>query len=193
MPEHNSKSDPYIELSDGSRFYMEHPETYVWNPEAIAHSLSNQCRYTGHCRHFYSVAEHSVLVSLLAEELGQGNPFEALMHDAHESVISDLASPWKPLIPAFKKAEIVCETALRNFYGLPAELSADVKRLDWLALFVEAYYLMPGKGEGWMDPLGLRPDALRLIQRGHWKLAGLEPGQAKTAFLRRYSELRQKK
>lgn len=189
MPE--GKTDGYIELHSGARYY---PSAEVVNVDVndIAHALGNQCRYTGHCRHFYSVAEHSVLCSLLAEELKLCSPFEALMHDAHEALICDLAAPIKPYVPDYKALEKRASTALREAYGLSTETSEGCNQIDYIALFLEAYFLMHSKAEGWYDPHGLRIKALKLINSG-WKLAGLEPVQAKNAFLRRYKELMKEK
>lgn len=181
-------TDRYIELYSGTRWYPE-GGTHKWNVEDIAHSLGNQCRYTGHCRHFYSVAEHSVLCSLLAEEVGYCDPFEALMHDAHESMVGDRASPMKAYTPDFTRFEKVAESDMRAAYGLPADITQGCKRIDYLALFIEAYFLMKSKGEGWVDTLECRVEALKLIRRGGWRVTGLDPAQAKNAFLLRFNEL----
>jgi len=60
----------------------------------IARSLSRLCRFSGHTRHFYSVAQHSLLVS----EKMPGGPSEklaALLHDGAEAYVCDLPTPLK--------------------------------------------------------------------------------------------------
>lgn len=183
------KIEGYIELASGARYPFDQGESFAWNIEDIAHSLGNQCRYTGHCRHFYSVAEHSVLCSLLAEELGLCDPFEALMHDAHESVVGDRASPLKPYTPDYSAIEDVAERDLRARFGLPERITEGCKKVDYIALFIEAYFLIKSKGEGWVDRLNVRVDALKLVKRDGWRVTGMDPVQAKNAFLRRYKEL----
>ncbi len=58
----------------------------------IGHALAMKCRFNGHCRKFYSVAEHSVRLSRLVD---QRFAFEALMHDAAEAYLPDVPTPIK--------------------------------------------------------------------------------------------------
>src|SRR6266496_1501995 len=60
--------------------------------EDIAHALSNQCRFSGHCKQFYSVAEHSCRVSDLCSYEHQ---LGGLLHDGTEAYLSDIARPIK--------------------------------------------------------------------------------------------------
>jgi hypothetical protein len=57
----------------------------------IARALAKRCRFGGHCRVFYSVAQHSVIVSELVEQRGGDveDVFAALMHDASEAYLGD--------------------------------------------------------------------------------------------------------
>ena len=110
------------------------------------------------------------------------------MHDAHESVISDMAAPWKPFMADYRAHEQTWAWDLRAKYGLPSENTEGCKRIDYLALFVEAQYLMKSKGLDWVDPLGVRVDALRLVREG-WRITGIEPARAKNMFLKRFYDL----
>lgn len=60
--------------------------------EDIAHALALKCRFTGHCKRFYSIAEHSVRVSWLVRPEVQ---LAALLHDAAEAYLPDFARPLK--------------------------------------------------------------------------------------------------
>ncbi|MEM4379972.1 MAG: hypothetical protein QXL01_04720, partial [Thermoplasmatales archaeon] len=85
--------EPWIETYSGKKFdYLAQSELDI---EDIAHALSNLCRFNGHTRVFYSVAEHSVNVSsMVPPEL----KIAALLHDAAEAYIGDVPSPLKQLI-----------------------------------------------------------------------------------------------
>lgn len=65
--------------------------------EDIAHSLSQQCRFTGHTSRFYSIAEHCILVYFLLSAQGQSVRvcLGGLIHDAAEAYFGDMAGPSK--------------------------------------------------------------------------------------------------
>jgi len=93
----------------------------------IAHSLAYMCRYVGHVSRFYSVAEHSVIVSHLVQpELA----LYGLLHDASEAYISDIAKGWKPLIKGYKKLEISVMKKVAKRFNLPWPPPIDIKRAD---------------------------------------------------------------
>lgn len=88
----------------GERFWPLDPHPWDFHLGDIAHHLSMTCRYGGAVQRFYSVAEHSVLVSLFVPpEYAK----EALLHDASEAYVGDLIRPLKhqPEMKAFREAE----------------------------------------------------------------------------------------
>ena len=112
---HWDQSGRWIELHSGEAFcFQDHPTIWAKYIELadIAHALSNICRFTGHCREFYSVAQHSAVCALLAAEVvawGVAPVLTAigsdrsvlelqrwmLLHDAHEAYVGDISSPLK--------------------------------------------------------------------------------------------------
>lgn len=145
-------TDRYIQTCRGGTFNLENP-----NPEDIvlsdvAHALSHICRYTGHCSVFYSVAQHSVLCSRLAAERGHGEDIqrEALLHDATEAYVGDVASPLKALLPDYVEVEARVRRALASRFSLCREVPKAVKELDQALLMWEAPRLLgPLVGDGW--------------------------------------------
>ena len=182
------KNEPhlYIETFKGKKFFMEDPQFDI---EEIAHALSMQCRYTGHTDRFYSVAEHSVLVATIMNTLGKGSPFEGLMHDASEAYLSDIASPWKALLPDYKKIEAKIEVPMRKYYGLPLTITQECKYADWVALFAEAHVMIPSGGAEWIMPdPQMREDAKKFYNYQF----GWDHKRAEREFLDAYSRLNQR-
>ena len=76
----------------GKKFYPFDPKTEDIDIKDIAHSLSLTCRYNGHGKYLYSVAEHCIrMVDIVSEN----NKLWALLHDAAETYIGDICKPIK--------------------------------------------------------------------------------------------------
>jgi uncharacterized protein len=86
--------------------------------EDIAHALSMQCRFIGHVRQFYSVAEHSVRVSW---NVPHEHALWGLLHDASEAYATDLIRPIKraPGFEAYIEMENRIERVIAGVFGLP--------------------------------------------------------------------------
>ncbi|AMR77623.1 YfbR-like 5'-deoxynucleotidase [Cupriavidus nantongensis] len=167
---------PTILLSTGRYFDFTNPGPLT--AEEVAHALSKLCRFTGHCREFYSVAQHSVVVSrLVPKHLRK----QALFHDAVESVVGDMVSPLKRLFPEYKALEKRCEAAILAGFDLPSELDPAVKYADRVALRTEQRDLMNKDGGLWTSLDGIEPVRMRIFP--------LPPAAAEIMFLDTYRDL----
>lgn len=86
----------------GKKFYPLDPHADEICIEDIAHALSMICRYNGHSRKFYSVAEHCTIMSL---DGFPGDPRWRLMHDATEAYICDVIRPLKSSLMGYDHIE----------------------------------------------------------------------------------------
>jgi hypothetical protein len=169
---------PTILLHSGNSFDLLAPEASTFTIEDIAHGLSNVCRFAGQCTRFYSVAQHSMLVS---RHVPPEHAYAGLMHDAAEALIGDVSKPLKGILPDYRALERRIEAAVFARFNVPNPLPAEVKRMDVVMLATEQHALMPDR-EG------------RSFAGGHAALdievPPMGPRKAKALFLRRYADLR---
>lgn len=178
----------WIQTYMGKKFYPFDPKILDICIEDIAHSLSLICRFNGHCTEFYSVAQHSCLVSGLAAEEAKHWGLLAeldaartgLMHDAAEAYLGDIVTPIK------SDEDKSRETALNNmivlsFGWMTSKMLNDiVNKADALALSYEKVVLMkhfiPWPGVVNCDQMSV-------------KIFPMSPKEAEKAFLERFNIL----
>jgi hypothetical protein len=123
----------WMQTATGRQFWPMDPRPHEVFIEDIAHALSMICRFGGHCRRFYSVAEHSVLIARAA---ASEHKRWALLHDASEAYIGDQIRPLKKHLAAYREAEQKIMRAICVRFGLHLDQPASVKALD-LALLMD--------------------------------------------------------
>jgi 5'-deoxynucleotidase YfbR-like HD superfamily hydrolase len=179
-----SDRGPWIQTYTGRAFYIKDPSPEDIDIEDIGHALSNLCRFTGHARRFYSVAEHSVLVALHVADRGLPLPaqFAALMHDATEAYLGDVSRPLKHAIAGYKEMEAAVERAVAERFAIDfGRWHEAIKEADNAVLLAERIELMerPSKAWLWSDGLKQSGQAVR----------AMTPDQAKHLFMMHFREL----
>lgn len=167
----------HILTYSGKKFYPTNPSPGDVRIADIAHSLSNICRFTGHVRTLYSVAEHCVRASHCVPK---EHAFATLMHDASEAYCNDLSTPIKHSEPlaGYRQLEKKILIAIGEHFKVDWDAhSEQIHFADQVMLASEARDLLPGSN--------IPKDATVVPYR----IIPWTPHQAKQEFLRRYFEL----
>lgn len=110
------RAGDWVLMPSGRPFWPIDPRADEIDIEDIAFSLSHLCRFGGHCKRFYSVAEHSVYVSRLVSPEAA---LWGLLHDASEAYVGDMPRPLKRMLPEFVMMEGKVQQAVAERFSLP--------------------------------------------------------------------------
>jgi hypothetical protein len=124
----------WMQTHTGKMFYPLEPRIDDIDLADIAHALSLLCRYGGHTKKFYSVAEHSVLMSELNICV---HPLWALLHDAAEAYLCDIPRPIKQSIPEYKKYENRLLDMIGEKFELGLYPADEIHKYDSMMMAVE--------------------------------------------------------
>ena len=127
----------WIQLHSGKRMFPLAPTPEMISIEDIAHALSNICRFAGHCREFYSVAQHSVMVSV---HVSRKNLMWGLLHDAAEAYLCDIPTPIKKsgMIDGYADLEQSILQCVADRFGLEWPVPEEIRKVDTILLNTEA-------------------------------------------------------
>jgi 5'-deoxynucleotidase YfbR-like HD superfamily hydrolase len=171
----------WTETFSGRKFEILNPKQESVTIEDIAHALSQVCRFGGHTKYFYSVAQHSYLGSFLVPEK---DSLWFLLHDASEAYIGDMTTPMKHLtkageayLPIEKRImQVVCQK-----FNLAETQPPSVHAADVAMLHAEKEQLMGSVP--WDRKWG------KLIKPADVKIKELTPRKIEKLFLKRFREL----
>ena len=180
--------EPWIQTYTGKAAWLFEPGRNDYDIVDIAHALANLCRFNGHCRRFYSVAQHSVILS---HAVAPGHALWGLLHDAAEAYLGDVTQPFKEHLDVavpnafgyrrpFHVVERWHERRITAAFGLDGREPEQVKEADLRLLATEVRDLMtPDCAETWSWLPEPYPRAI----------IPLQPEIAEQAFLHRFEAL----
>ena len=166
----------WMQTFSGRRYHPADPHYGDFDIEDIAQGLSNCCRYAGQCNRFYSVAEHSVLVSRVVPP---EHALQGLLHDATEAYLGDVTRPLKRGLAAYREIEERTFIEIARCFGLDYELDASVKYADNAVLLAERAVLFDHDVGNWSIP----------AEPADVKIKCWGPKKARRKFLERFNEL----
>ena len=148
----------YIGAYNGNIVFPKSLYTKDVKIEAVAYSLSLNCRFCGHTLHMWSVAQHSLLVDYIIQNSDIASEAESnglsidmlrllgLLHDASEAYLSDICRPIKVTLPDYTKYEKHTQNKILLAFGIYSNgidrYTKFIRKADDIALYNEAEVLM---------------------------------------------------
>lgn len=162
--------------------FLDNPTVDMISIEDIACSLGNLCRFGGHVRRFYSVAQHSVIA---AELLPPRLRLAGLLHDAAEAYVGDVIKPLKIFLgDTYRDVEAKFEKVVCEKFGIslsPAD-HEQIKKVDHVLVVAEHESFQLGSMRTWHQFAASHHLDEEMFHA--WL-----PGEAEARFLMAYSKL----
>lgn len=153
----------WIQTNSGQCFDLLNPTISMITTSDIAEALFKIPRFNGHLSTWWSVLHHSLAVAKLVqnilshdetysnwtEETKASTILCALLHDATEAYVGDMAKPLKDLLPEYRTIEDRIFETIRVAYSLPP-ICPLIKLADAVLLSTEAsHFLSPPPVSDW--------------------------------------------
>lgn len=197
--------DVYMAIADGHRVYLARPQASDWDPRRTARALSNVRRYSGNYGP-YSVAQHAVLVSEVAERLcykvaaasyswqqAANLALAGLHHDDAESVMGDIPQPVKAVMPHYcsgenplRKLEAALEWSISQRYGVNIN-DPRVKEADRIVFCAEVRCIIPPEHQAIYGEYG-NPEYRLELQPSWTDFEFWSADEAEKRYLERHDE-----
>lgn len=200
QPKSAVRSEPFRawqRMLSGRRLDLLDPSPLDVEIEDIAHGLARVARWNGQTEgaHIFSVAQHSLLVEIIARQrarLDRPSRLGVLLHDAPEYVIGDMISPFKAVIgDSYKAVEKRLLAAIHLRFGLPPKLPERlqdlIKAADRSAAYLEATRLAGFAEDEARKFFGPPPKFSAALERDY--LSPWPAGTAQARFRERFEKL----
>lgn len=170
----------YIRTFTGKKLYWSRIAEHDYDIRDIAHALSMKCRWSGHTKKFFSVAQHSVMVSRIGPV---EHRMAGLLHDASEAYMPDFPSPlkWWLIEQGFETLqtlEDMMDSIIAEKFGFEYPRDPAVKLADLVMLATEHRDLMPPS-----------PERAHMAEPLPLVLQSWTPARAEDIFLREYNAI----
>ena len=147
----------FIKTFTGRKFDYENISASNVDILDIGHALSHLCRFGGHTKVFYSVAQHCVLCATVAMNTYKDDVLAkyALMHDASEAYCVDIPRPLKRRLSNYNEIEAEIQSKILDKFNLLEYniYSEKVREIDNRMLITEANYILNGGSKDFTDPI----------------------------------------
>lgn len=179
------RNNHWMQTYTGKQFWPLDPRVEDIDIRDIAHHLSLQCRFAGACKHHYSVAQHSVLVSLTCSV---PDAKWGLLHDAAEAYLQDMVRPLKQdedFAHEYRIAEARLMRVICDRFGLAMKQPESVTEADTAVLLAEKRDIMAPAPAEWNEEQVSQINVIAYPR----KIEKWTPEEAEESFLHRFGNV----